>query len=558
MKIRRSVLDLFLLLATIACLSWGATASSGNEKKVAGELRDQRTMHTKSLVNEDGSATSVVSSAPLHFQDDTGVWQDVDTSLRQDFGGAFRCDTNTMRTLIANTADKGMSLKGVSRRGYGAISFHPIGSSKARAERKSETEVLFEQVWPGVDIEYAMLSGALKESVYLKSPKAASTRLEFAISCKGLRASLQADGSLAFRDAQDQPVLTIPVPFMYDSSPSPRQGKVTYLLRDYGDNVELVLQPDKEWLADGETVYPIVIDPTAYLSDPQGSNGISPVVSATIYQSQNISWSAALRGWRILFATWAEMFDIFQDTTSKVWDQMLGSGWKYPSGSFYAPVTGSSVIKMWLTSQISYCEGSAQFTYNNLLPAPNIWGKYCGYANGLSFSWYAVGGNTNGYQLWVTRVSDGAPVYPVTNVPLNTLRREAALGPGTYKVWVRAVGSDGTLGDVVSAVTTVATTPNPPGTPYLSSPSGGSLTATWAASTMGSDNNSYKYNVTVYRNGAWFHDYPAWPTTPWNETGLPSGQYTVQVQAVDATEGSEAGFCAGHSSSSVTSNAVTL
>jgi len=75
--VRRIVYGLWLSLLMFVIHS--AEASSARARR---ELVEKRTLTSKTFDNGDGTYTTIISTAPMHYLDDEGRWQDIDTEIR--------------------------------------------------------------------------------------------------------------------------------------------------------------------------------------------------------------------------------------------------------------------------------------------------------------------------------------------------------------------------------------------------------------------------------------------------------------------------------------------
>jgi fimbrial isopeptide formation D2 family protein/uncharacterized repeat protein (TIGR01451 family) len=68
-----------------------------------------------------------------------------------------------------------------------------------------------------------------------------------------------------------------------------------------------------------------------------------------------------------------------------------------------------------------------------------------------TFTWNAIQGAAN-YQIWVDRIGGPAAIINQSGVVGTSFTSATPLAPGGYRVWLRAVGTDGTIGNWSSAV----------------------------------------------------------------------------------------------------------
>jgi hypothetical protein len=124
------------------------------------------------------------------------------------------------------------------------------------------------------DLVYRVTADALKEEIVLeRPPTAADPSYSFVLQLGGVDAKAQDDGSIGFfREGAgigEPPLFAIPRPFMTDGAedltlPYGRawSDRVTQTVTQRGSTIEVMVRPDRAWLASADRRYPVVIDPT--------------------------------------------------------------------------------------------------------------------------------------------------------------------------------------------------------------------------------------------------------------------------------------------------------
>ena len=123
------------------------------------------------------------------------------------------------------------------------------------------TQVLYENVFPGVDLQYELYSYHVKESILVKEPLPRYA-FSFQLGLSGLTPTLQEDGSILLSDADETIRYCIPAPYMIDANHAYSEA-VSYQLRQQADGAwVLTVTADKDWIESPERVFPVCIDPT--------------------------------------------------------------------------------------------------------------------------------------------------------------------------------------------------------------------------------------------------------------------------------------------------------
>lgn len=124
------------------------------------------------------------------------------------------------------------------------------------------SSILYEDVFPGVDLRYDTFSYNVKESIILKQPMDLDEyAYSFLLTLDGLEPELQEDGSILLLDDDYEVQYTIPAPYMWDAE-NVYSDAVFYELEETEDGWVLTVCADEDWLENEERVYPVTIDPS--------------------------------------------------------------------------------------------------------------------------------------------------------------------------------------------------------------------------------------------------------------------------------------------------------
>ena len=138
------------------------------------------------------------------------------------------------------------------------------------------SSILYEDVFPGVDLRYDTFSYNVKESIILKQPMDLDEyTYSFLLTLDGLEPELQEDGSILLFDDADEVQYTIPAPYMWDAE-NVYSDAVIYELEETNDGWILTVCADENWLEAEDRAYPVTIDP----SYTRGSGSMDFAVSA--------------------------------------------------------------------------------------------------------------------------------------------------------------------------------------------------------------------------------------------------------------------------------------
>ncbi|MCL2462198.1 MAG: DNRLRE domain-containing protein, partial [Defluviitaleaceae bacterium] len=278
-----------------------------------GELEEKRGESVKHLRREDGAVEAVLYSAPVHYWSED-AWQQIDNTLIPDGSGGWRNTANDFKVSFADNfnsnalvrveaAGKALSWSfepnvnawstealaliaqasdGVdfgSRGQEGDIRTLPAVdananiSNPANPSRQTDEErddLLRFPLELNAEIEYSsagglsvryVLSGKrLLEYITIAERLDAPIAYTMQLNMEGLHASSSESGMTLFLDKNNEIVLQMSAPVVYDAAGESGMAQGILLTRD-GGGYEYVLIPDQAWLQAPERVYPVVVDP---------------------------------------------------------------------------------------------------------------------------------------------------------------------------------------------------------------------------------------------------------------------------------------------------------
>ena len=265
--------------------------------QLVGEMTESRTETEKHFRLSDGSFLAVQYGMPIHYEAEDGTWQDIDNSLTLRNGSyyansgdvltAFSENLSTGRVLTSSYGDVsvGMGLYSqpsgqmelqalnpetpdvtvTAQISEGPITDIPVQTSgKWTAEQlipeNLSAEVLYEEVYPDVDLRYSLIGRDIKEQIVVKSPKE-SYSYPFFLQTEGATPTLQADGSVIISKADGTLAYTIPAPWMVDAV-GEWSNAVTYSLAPASGGYVLTVTADSGWMNAQDRIFPVYIDPT--------------------------------------------------------------------------------------------------------------------------------------------------------------------------------------------------------------------------------------------------------------------------------------------------------
>ena len=168
------------------------------------------------------------------------------------------------------------------------VRFGLAGAGESRAE-VAGSKVTYPGIEPGVDAVYEVTTGSVKETLVVEDRGAAADGVwEFGLSLpQGLSPKL-VDGDVLLRDGDGTTAITIPIPYVWDSSATEARAAADVNGRWEVEHVSgarearenqpsrwtLRLVVDGAWLEDPARVYPVMVDPTVAYG-PSGYRSLS-------------------------------------------------------------------------------------------------------------------------------------------------------------------------------------------------------------------------------------------------------------------------------------------
>ena len=256
------------------------------------ELTEKRTTNSKTYYNKDGNYTLELAADPIHYQDENGIWQDIDTTIKPinnsnevgwlerfglvrqvsaqgekyDFGNL----TNNFRTYYKNNPHNADYLK-FEANGK-SISFALNLEVGAQQPVVDKNQITYLEVMPGIDLRYTVTLTGLLEEYIVKTPEALAQldKLYQTFNLEGVNFEQQPDGSIQFFDSQNQnKTWHIPAPLMYelDNQDESSSGLHYELASQNGENKikKVIDQTGQDWLNNPDRKYPIAVDLTTLL-----------------------------------------------------------------------------------------------------------------------------------------------------------------------------------------------------------------------------------------------------------------------------------------------------
>lgn len=254
-------------------------------------ITDETTETTLTFANPDGTTTLEASSGPVRTK--LGErWVPIDTTLVSQDGVLKPKAGLADVTFSAGGDGKALaSLKRTDKQFYSLLWPTSLPQPKVEGDRATYTDA----AGPGADLVLTALPYGFRHDVVLRERPTGPVEYKIPIEVKGLTLAKTEQGGLKLTDAKNKTVASAPKPVMYEAPlTAPNTGSKTTEVG--GENStgaigtevvekngrqELLLKPDPEFLADPDTVFPVVVDPTITLGTQAERTILAPCTDGT-------------------------------------------------------------------------------------------------------------------------------------------------------------------------------------------------------------------------------------------------------------------------------------
>ena len=273
------------------------------EPYILSEDLTKREANVKHFLMSDGSYLAAQYDEPVHYENDNGEWIDYDNNLTKSeatetqeeiFGQSTVYKTNNENTNIV-FAEKSNSntLVLIEDKEY-PISWNYQSAKNSRIKviehnnalegddafltlDNIEKEVLYENFFSNVDLQYIVNPSSSKENIILKNQKAQNS---FTVSYNigELTANVVDEKTIELTDGETVHYI-ISAPYMYDANGEISEDLTMTVTKNKNGKLKIELVANREWLDDENRVYPVVIDPSVSGTTNSESTGVAISVS---------------------------------------------------------------------------------------------------------------------------------------------------------------------------------------------------------------------------------------------------------------------------------------
>jgi hypothetical protein len=227
---------------------------------VGVELDDERTATSQTFLLPDGNRETRIYESPINYHDSEGQWKPIEEALEETAGGTLSNGQNSFDVTLPDQLDSEPVRFSI---GEQWVSSQYAGSGTEAVELNGQVAT-YELAAGDTAFDFTGLANGLKEDIVIADPSQPNRYAFILHASTGLTPSLDADGAIDFQDSNEEAVVTIPPPVMFDSAATPAVSRAaSYDLKPEGqDQWRLVVEADREWLDAPEREWPVHLDPT--------------------------------------------------------------------------------------------------------------------------------------------------------------------------------------------------------------------------------------------------------------------------------------------------------
>jgi RHS repeat-associated protein len=245
----------------------GSSSEGSSSPQPVSEIASERTATSRTFRLEDGAREARIYETPVNYRGEDGTWKPIEDGLQEGASAALENGNNSFDLSMPRKLGKGPVR--ITTEGDWVES-ELLGSETEAVDAEGNSAV-YEAASSGVDFELMSLASGLKEDIVLDDPSQPHKYSYLLKASDGLAPERGEDGSIVFRDGDEQAILILPAPLMVDSRPGPpavsRAAEYQLSARNQGEWL-LTLEADPEWISDPDRVLPIHLDPSITVPSP--------------------------------------------------------------------------------------------------------------------------------------------------------------------------------------------------------------------------------------------------------------------------------------------------
>ncbi len=263
---------------------------------IVGEIESMRTENEKHFLLSDGKIQAAIYNSPVHFENDEGEWEEIDTTLKSQDSEEYATKNTKENITLSKKYKKGKTVE-IASDNYN-VSWGFVGANNSAAQiEEQETQnlkgdkkytalenvvskTLYKNIYDNVDVEYIINGANIKENLVLNN-KTTANEFEIEYRYKKLTAVQTDNKTIELKNSKDKTVYTITAPIMTDKNGAVSDALTLEISKQNDNKLTVILTADKDWLQDNNREYPVVVDPTVEYRNDDAAIQLDPLTNSS-------------------------------------------------------------------------------------------------------------------------------------------------------------------------------------------------------------------------------------------------------------------------------------
>lgn len=305
-QLRHLLLAFALMLSSV---TFAQTASKNpiydNQKN---DLIEKRDLFAKHYLNEDGSFTASIASAPIHYKKD-GIFSNIDNTIQPASSSvyAYANKENLMESYFGASAHNGVKNKtkeGEVLEFLNTSSHWEVGGLKVNVQESAnvsvttiENRAYYKNLYGAIHAEFVVLNGKRKLNYLIQNADAltnAPSNAEYLVFTEKIVLPanwtyLHTENGLTISNDKQTRIYHYSNPYSYDGTGKKLRSNNTIMtVEAQGNTLTIATKVNTDWLLDSDRVYPITIDPTVTVYPSESNYNTGCVYSSDYYKEESL------------------------------------------------------------------------------------------------------------------------------------------------------------------------------------------------------------------------------------------------------------------------------
>ena len=255
------------------------------EPEIISEVTEKREENLKHFILSDGSFMVAKYNTSIHYQTGDGQWVDYNNKLTEVEASTEQVElfgtnelystSNAIENIVFAEKSNSNTLVAYESMDYPiSLNYKSIKKSNINITKNDEEltgndafltlqnvtqEVIYEDAFNDVDLQYIVTPEGLKENIVLKS-KSAQNSFTVNYNIGELTAEVVDEHTINLM-ADNEIIYTISAPYMVDSNGVKSEAVTLDVDKNKNGKLRVNILADSKWLQAAERIYPVVVDP---------------------------------------------------------------------------------------------------------------------------------------------------------------------------------------------------------------------------------------------------------------------------------------------------------